>query len=129
MMCFGSGASEAHLTKTAVESEIHGQGTPEHQVISAMPHPPPPIWARPHNRSLQPFYLSYFYKKERAFVTKIKQNTAVKAMRGPTTDLLLRGPPALPHSCAPPQPPYARSQDPVWKAVTWLPTGNQHLSL
>ena len=53
---------------------------PECRVICTMPHPSPCIWVHPRNHSLQPLYLSYFYKKEQAFVTKIEQNTAVTAM-------------------------------------------------
>ena len=47
---------------------------PEHQVFCAMPHPPPHIWVHPHDRSLQPLYLSTFYTNGMSFITKIESN-------------------------------------------------------
>ena len=74
-----------------------------------------------------------------SFCNNIEQNTAIMAMRGPTTGLLLRGSPTPPHSHAPPQPPlaaigplvtpaYAGLQDPRWEAMMWSPMGNLHPS-
>ena len=45
------------LPKMAVDRQEHcGQLHPECWVFHTMPHPPPHIWAHPHDWSLQPLY-------------------------------------------------------------------------
>ena len=77
---------------------------PECWVFHTMPHPPPCIWARPHNQSLQPLYLSTI-TTTMSFITNKSSNIfrriSSMAMQGPPAGLCLRGCPALPHQHAP----------------------------
>ena len=54
------------LTQNCLEKghETQARDHPDHRVVCRMPHPPPHIWARPCDRSLQPLYLHYLAMRQ-----------------------------------------------------------------
>ena len=67
MMRFGRAVSEACPLQNCLKWPWKDKSTMamahlERQVSRVMPHPPPGIWAHPHDQSLQPLYYHYFYK-------------------------------------------------------------------
>ena len=75
-----------------------GMVHPDHWVVCVMPHPPLCIWAYPHDRSLQPLYLSTFFYNFFTQFYKLRDYTAILPhhLRGPPPLTLLHGPPPLP---------------------------------
>ena len=82
-----------------------GMDHPDFQVVCVMPHSPLHIWAHPHDRSLQPLYLSTLFHNLSVhnFTNLQTQDTGTISMAITPRDL--RGPPPLTPMHAPLLPP------------------------
>ena len=106
MMCVDA-ACPKHVNMKLVENgrRTLGRDHPDPWVVCMMAHPPSHIWAHPHDRSLQPLYLStLFYNPFVHNLTNLQtQDTSMTSMA--TMPHHLSGPPPLTPMHAPLPPP------------------------